>query len=68
MATGSVMWFNDKRGYGFIKDDDGNSIFIRCSEINANRDKSLSAKDRVSFDVKRVGMLSKAINTAKIQF
>lgn len=52
MATGTVKWFNDAKGYGFIKPDDGGEdLFAHFSQIQGNGFKSLSENQRVSFDV-----------------
>lgn len=52
MATGTVKWFNDAKGYGFITPDDGGEdLFAHFSQIQGNGFKSLSENQRVSFDV-----------------
>ncbi len=51
MATGTVKWFNDAKGYGFIEQEDGSDVFVHHSGINAVGFKSLHEGDRVSFDV-----------------
>ncbi|SIT38202.1 DNA-binding transcriptional repressor [Paraburkholderia ribeironis] len=54
MATGTVKWFNDVKGFGFITPDDGSDdLFAHFSEIQAKGFKSLQENQRVSFDVKR---------------
>jgi CspA family cold shock protein len=53
MAEGTVKWFNEKKGYGFIKQDDGGDIFVHHSAINMPGFKTLSEGDRVSFEVGR---------------
>jgi CspA family cold shock protein len=52
VCTGSVVWFNDKRGYGFVKPEDGSGdMFVHVSNIIADQGKfkTLSAGQRVSF-------------------
>ncbi len=51
MANGIVKWFSYKKGYGFIKQEDGRDIFVHYSSINMPGFKTLTEGDRVSFDV-----------------
>ena len=52
MATGTVKWFDDAKGYGFIERDDGEDVFVHYSAIEGSGFRSLSAGDRVEFVVK----------------
>ena len=52
MATGTVKWFNDAKGFGFITPDDGGKdLFAHFSEIQASGFKSLKEAQRVEFTV-----------------
>jgi CspA family cold shock protein len=52
MATGTVKWFNDSKGYGFITPDDGSEdLFAHFSAIQMNGFKTLTEGQRVSFEV-----------------
>ncbi|WP_373500329.1 cold-shock protein [Desulfococcus sp.] len=53
MANGTVKWFNDQKGFGFIEQENGPDVFVHHSGINANGFKSLSEGDKVSFDVEQ---------------
>lgn len=52
MANGIVKWFSDKKGYGFIEQENGQGdIFVHYSAINGTGFKTLAEGDRVSFDI-----------------
>ena len=53
MANGTVKWFNDRKGYGFIEQEDGADVFVHHSGIEATGFKSLNEGDRVTFDIKQ---------------
>ena len=54
MATGTVKWFSDDKGYGFITpDDSGKDLFVHHSSVQGNGFKSLAEGAKVSYDVER---------------
>ena len=53
MATGTVKWFNDSKGFGFIKQEGGEDVFCHHSAIVADGFRSLTEGQMVEFDVKR---------------
>ncbi len=53
MANGIVKWFNDKKGYGFIEQEDGPDVFVHHSGINAEGYKSLTEGEQVTFDIEQ---------------
>jgi CspA family cold shock protein len=53
MTNGTVRWFNDRKGFGFIDQEYGPDVFVHHSEINASGFKSLKEGDRVTFDIEQ---------------
>jgi CspA family cold shock protein len=51
LANGTVKWFNDKKGYGFIEREEGGDIFVHYSAISMPGFKTLTEGERVSFEV-----------------
>ena len=64
MAEGIVKWFSEKKGYGFIEQDDGRDVFVHYSSINSPGFKTLADGQRVSFDVEENerGPVAKNVN------
>ncbi|MBI4772814.1 MAG: cold-shock protein, partial [Deltaproteobacteria bacterium] len=53
MANGTVKWFSDQKGYGFIEQEDGADVFVHHSGINMTGFKTLKEGDRVTFRVEQ---------------
>ena len=51
MVQGSVKWFNDAKGYGFISQENGEDVFVHFSAVQAQGFKSLAEGDKVEFEV-----------------
>ena len=66
MATGIVKWFDERKGYGFIEQEEGPDVFVHHSGINATGFKSLNEGDNVTFDVGQGQKGPAAENVTKI--
>jgi cold shock protein len=66
MANGTVKWFNDKKGYGFIQSEDGQDIFVHHTGINGSGFKSLKDGDRVTFDITQGNKGPAAVNVTTV--
>jgi CspA family cold shock protein len=51
MATGTVKWFNDAKGYGFISQEGGDDVFVHHTAIQMDGFRTLKEGERVEFDV-----------------
>jgi len=66
VAKGTVKWFNDSKGFGFITKEDGGDIFVHYTEIKDNGFKSLSEGQQVTFDIVDGPKGPKAVNVVKL--
>jgi len=66
MANGTVKWFNDSKGYGFITCEDGTDAFVHHSDIQGEGFKSLTEGDSVTLEVTEGPKGPKAVNVQKV--
>lgn len=66
MAKGTVKWFNESKGYGFITTEEGRDVFAHYSSISGEGFKTLAEGDAVSFDVVDGDKGPKAMNIVKL--
>ena len=62
MSKGTVKWFNESKGFGFISRDDGDDVFVHHTAIQGNGFKTLAEGQEVSFDVDKGPKGLRAIN------
>ena len=68
MIRGTVKWFSDTKGYGFVTPDDGSKdVFVHHSSISGEGFKSLSENDVVEFDIEEGTKGPRAVNVVKVQ-
>ena len=65
MANGTVKWFNEQKGYGFIKQENGPDVFVHHSGINGGF-KSLNENDRVTFEIEQEKKGPAAVNVTRV--
>ncbi len=65
MASGTVKWFNDAKGYGFIEQDEGPDVFVHFSAISGSGFRTLSEGERVTFEIEQGPKGPSATNVEK---
>ncbi|CAG0941950.1 Cold shock protein CspB [Candidatus Brocadiaceae bacterium] len=66
MANGTVKWFNDKKGFGFISQDNGQDVFVHQTSIQGEGFRTLAEGDKVEFEVIKDQKGYKATNVVKL--
>ena len=66
MGTGTVKWFNAKKGFGFISDEEGNDVFVHFSALQMDGFKVLDEGDEVEFEVIEGQKGPQAVNVVKL--
>jgi len=66
MAQGTVKWFNDAKGFGFITQEGGEDVFVHHTAIQSEGFRSLAEGDRVEFEVTRGPKGLQAANVRKV--
>lgn len=62
MINGTVKWFDDRKGYGFISDESGRDVFVHFSKINMEGFKTLKEGQKVTFEVEDSDKGPQAVN------
>lgn len=66
MPSGTVKWFNDSKGYGFISSDTGEDVFVHHTAIQGEGFKTLAEGDKVEFEIVKGDKGDKAENVVKV--
>ena len=66
MTNGTVKWFNESKGFGFIAREDGEDVFVHHTSISGTGFKSLSEGQAVTFDVEKTPKGPRAVNVTAV--
>ncbi|MBQ3786456.1 MAG: cold-shock protein [Lachnospiraceae bacterium] len=66
MSKGTVKWFSNQKGYGFISDEGGNDVFVHFSGLNMEGFKTLNEGDSVEYEVTEGAKGPQATNVTKL--
>jgi CspA family cold shock protein len=66
LANGTVKWFNDQKGFGFIEQEDGADVFVHFSAVNSEGFRTLAEGDKVTFDIEQGDKGPSAKNVSKL--
>lgn len=66
VMKGTVKWFNNQKGYGFISDEAGNDVFVHYSGLNMDGFKSLEEGQEVEYDVTEGAKGPQAVNVTRL--
>ena len=66
MTRGTIKWFNERKGYGFIARDDGDDVFVHFSAITGEGFKTLNEGDEVEFEIQEGPKGLQAANVSKV--
>ena len=67
MNRGTVKWFNNQKGYGFISDEGGNDVFVHFSDLNMDGFKTLNEGNSVEYDLTEGDKGPQAVNVTVVR-